>query len=71
MVVAVVRASHRMAWISLARPITAEAIHGVYIVSPVGIFPGPWPREARREWPITLAREVAAHESTVTLAFHP
>ena len=40
-------------------------------VSPVGIFTGPCPREARREWPIALAREVAAQESTVTLALHP
>ena len=60
MVVAVIKASPRMAWISLARPTTAEARHRVSNVSPVGMFPGPWPREARREWPIALAREVVA-----------
>jgi hypothetical protein len=27
--------------------------------------------EARRDWPIALVKEVAAWESTVTLAFHP
>ena len=60
MVVAVVRASPTMAWIMLARPTTVETINRVSNVSPMGIFPGPWPREARREWPIDLAREVAA-----------
>jgi hypothetical protein len=30
-----------------------------------------WLREAMREWPIALAREVSAWESTITLAFHP
>ena len=27
------------------------------IASRVGMLPGPWPREASREWPIALARE--------------
>ena len=69
MVVAVVKASPRMAWISLARPTIDDAMHWVSIVSPVRMFPGPWPIEARRDWPIALAREVAARESTLTLAF--
>jgi hypothetical protein len=35
------------------------------------MFSGPCAREARREWPIALAREVAAYEFIGTLAFHP
>ena len=71
MVVAVIKASPRIAWISLARPTIDDAMQWGSIVSLVGMFPGSWTREARREWPIALAREVAAHDSTVTLAFQP
>ena len=71
MVVAVIKASPRMTWISLARPTIDDAMQCGSIVSFAGMFSGPWPREARREWPITLAREVAEGDSTVTLAFQP
>ena len=60
MVVAVVKASPRMAWISLTRPTIDDALHWESIISHVRMFPGPWPREARREWPIALVREMAA-----------
>ena len=60
MVVAVVNTSPRMAWILLARPTIDDAMHLESIVSHVGMVSGPWPREARREWPIALAREVVA-----------
>ncbi len=58
--VAVARASPRMAWISLAKPTMDDAMQWGSIASLAGILPDPWPREARREWPIALAREVAA-----------
>ena len=59
-VVADVKASPKMAWISLARPTIEDVTQCVSIVSLVGMFPGPWPREARKEWPMALAREMAA-----------
>jgi len=46
-------------------------MHRESIASLAEILPGPWPREARREWPIALAREVAEWEFTITLAFQP
>ncbi len=60
MVVAVVMASPRMAWISLARPTRDDVMQRGFIASSVGMLPGPCPREASREWPIALAREMAA-----------
>jgi hypothetical protein len=59
-VVAVGKASPRMAWISLVRPTIEDVTQCVSIVSPVGMFPGPQPREARKEWLMALARKMAA-----------
>jgi hypothetical protein len=58
--VAIAKASPRMAWISLAKSTIDDAMQWGSIASLVGILPNPWPREARREWPIALARKVAA-----------
>ena len=60
MMVAVIKASPRMAWISLAKPTIDDAMQGESTISLVGMLPGPWPREAKRECLMVLAREVAA-----------
>ncbi len=60
MVVAVVMASPRMVCISLARPTRDDVMQRESVASLVGMLPGPCPREAIREWPIALAREMVA-----------
>jgi len=60
MVVASVRASPRMAWMSLARLRMDAETHWGSIVSPLGLPSGECARESKIEWPVALAREVAA-----------
>ncbi len=70
-VIAAAKASPRMVWMSLASPSMDASTHRESSEFPEGRLSGWCAREASNEWPMAIASDMAAWESSATLDFHP